>query len=71
MQNVGEQQFLVLLLVIETDLDNWHQRVEFLRGADQCGDRGIDMGAVVGDFGSAGRVIRPRSGRAWRGPAAT
>ena len=58
MQNVGEQQFLVLLLVIETDLDDRDQRSIFRR-LDQRGHGGIDVRAVFGNFGGVGPGDQP------------
>ena len=70
MQNVGEQQFLVLLLVIETDLDDRHQCLEIVRGSNQRRHRGIDVSAIFGNFGGVGpgdeaalRARLPRSRR--------
>ena len=51
-QDVGQQQFLMLLLVMQSD---FHDRRDALkrgvvRVLDQRGDRGIDMRAVGGDL---------------------
>ena len=57
-QDVGEQQFLVLLLVMQADLQNF-EHARGIRGrhiGDQPLDRGIDMGAIGGDVGA----VRPR-----------
>ena len=71
-QDVGEQQFLMLLFVMEAEFD---QRRDFgLVGVrrDEGAHRFIDMGAVFGDLGGAdGRVSSPRAGRGWRGPTAS
>ena len=69
-QDVGDQQFLVLLLVVQAELDERgggrrrgrqvirHRRVDMARGS-----------AVTG--GPRGRVSRPRCGRGWRAPTAS
>ena len=62
MQDIGEQQFLMLLLVLQADLDDRRQIVEIFRVCDQLRDRRIDMGAIVGDFGHR----RPRDQAALR-----
>ena len=51
MQDVGEQQFLVLLLVMQADLQNreYALRVRRRHLLDQPLDRRIDMGAIAGD----------------------
>ena len=50
-QDIGEQQFLVLLLVMQADLENFEHALRFRRrhGFDQPLDRLIDMGAIAGD----------------------
>ena len=73
-QDVGEHQFLMLLLVVEPDLDQRHQPCErrFVSGLEEFHDRGVDMPAIGGDFdGAEGRVRWPRWWRACRGPALT
>ena len=52
MQDVGDQQFLMLLFVIETDFENLKDArgVGFRHVLDQPLDRGIDMRAIAGDF---------------------
>jgi hypothetical protein len=62
MQNIGEQQFLVLLLVIESDFDNRNELPKVFARFDQCRHRVIDMGAIRGDFGCS----RPRDQTALR-----
>ncbi len=70
MQNIGEQQFLVLLLVIEPDLDDRNEFGEIGRGFDQLRHRAIDMRAISGDLGRARprhqAALRPRGARAGR-----
>ena len=63
-QDVGEHQFLMLLLVMQADLDDRHDLVERRRvGAlDQPLHRRIDMGAIGGDL----RDVRPRDQAALR-----
>ena len=63
MQDVGQQQFLMLLLVMQSDLDDRRDARErgIVRALDQRRDRGIDMRAVSGDLAarpgaSAGRA---------------
>ena len=56
-QDIGEQQFLVLLLVMQADLQNREdaRRVRRRHLLDQPLDRRIDMGAIAGDV----RAVRP------------
>ena len=63
-QDVGEQQFLVLLLVIEADLDDRDAAsAKSVRAISiSARDRGVDMSAIGGDFGGA----RPRDQAALR-----
>ena len=51
-QNVGHQQFLVLLFVMQPDLENLEhaRRVRRRHGLDQPLDGFIDMGAIAGDI---------------------
>ena len=58
------QQFLMLLLVMQTDFENSEHARGLRRrhGLDQPFDRGIDMGAIAGDF----RAVRPRDQAALR-----
>ena len=58
MQDVGEQQFLMLLLVMEADLEDAHdvRQLRALGGGDQALDRRIDMRAVGRDL----LAVRPR-----------
>ena len=69
MQDVGEHQLLVLLLVIEADLDEGrHARKGLGVGAvDETQHRGVDMGAIVADLGDGGAgdqpALRPRMPR--------
>ena len=55
-QDVGQHQFLMLLLVIEADLDQRRDRRErVLTGlVEEFHHRGVDMPAVGGDFLGAG-----------------
>ena len=48
MQDVGEQQFLMLLLVMQADFENGKHARRIRRGTvvDQPLDRGIDMRAI-------------------------
>ena len=46
MQDVGQHQFLMLLLVIEPDLDDRDDRFDVPYGFDQRRHRVIDMGAI-------------------------
>ncbi len=63
-QDVGEQQFLVLLLVMQADLqDREHAHgIGHRHLGDQPFDRGIDVSAIAGDVGG----IRPRDQPALR-----
>ena len=61
-QNIGEQQFLMLLLVLQPDLDDRPELVEILRGRDQFRHRVIDMRAIGRDL----RNTRPRDQAALR-----
>ena len=66
-EDVGEHQFLMLLLVMQSDLDDRGHRFEIVRGLDQRGHRRVDMGAVGGRLNDT----RPRyQGRAAAAPAA-
>ena len=51
-QNVGDQQFLVLLLVMQADFENLEhaRRVRRRHGLDQPLDRLVDMGTIAGDI---------------------
>ena len=51
MQDVGEDQLLMLLLVMETDLENPQRLRALVLGntGDEALNRGIDMSPVVGD----------------------
>ena len=62
-QDIGQQQFLMLLLVIEPDLDD-RDRADRRSSVDvdQLRHRGIDMGAVGRDL----RSVRPRDQAALR-----
>ena len=66
-QNVGQQQLLMLLLVIEPDLDDRNEPAEIARGFDQRRHRLVDMGAIGGDLGGARTrhqaALRPRLAR--------
>ena len=55
-QDVGEHQFLMLLLVVQPDLDQWRQSAElvFASLAEEFDDRGIDMAAIGADLVGAG-----------------
>jgi len=56
-QDVGQQQFLVLLLVVAAQLD---ERQCFGGGVgQQVGQRGVHMGAVGLDLGEAGAAQQP------------
>ena len=46
MQNISEQKLLVLLLVIQSDLDNRNELGEFGHGLDQSDNRIIDIRAI-------------------------
>ena len=63
-QDVGEQQFLVLLLVMQADLQDREHAPGIGRRhlVDQPLDRRIDMGAIAGDVGG----VRPRDQPALR-----
>ena len=63
-QDVGQQQFLMLLLVMQTDFENFKhaRRVRVRNIGDQLLDRGIDMGAIAGDI----FVVRARDQAALR-----
>ena len=52
MQDVGQHQFLMLLLVIEPDLDQRHQSGEgvLIGRLEEFHHRGVDMAAIGGDF---------------------
>ena len=52
MQDVGQQQFLMLLLVIEPDLDD-RERLSKSFGEVIRLDGGIDMGAICVNFGAS------------------
>ncbi len=62
MQNIGEQQFLVLLLVLKPDLDDRYQLIEILRRLDEVRCRRIDMRAIGSDLSGS----RPRDQAALR-----
>ena len=51
-QDVGDQQFLVLLFVMQADLENleYARRVRRRHGLDQPLDRLVDMGTIAGDI---------------------
>jgi len=72
-QDVGQHQFLMLLLVVEADLQKRHQACK--RGlvslVEKFYDGGVDVAAVGGDFLGAGAGEEAALGRAWRGPAPT
>jgi hypothetical protein len=72
-QDVGQHQFLMLLLVVEADLDQRRELGEaLLAGGLEEPDHGsVDMPAIGGDFIRARRVRWPRWWRACRGPAVT
>ncbi len=63
-QDVGEQQFLVLLLVMQADFEDREHALRFLRRhlLDQPLDRRIDMRAIAGDV----LAVRPRDQAALR-----
>ena len=61
-QNIGKQQFLMLLLVLQPDFDNWPKLIKIPRGRDQVRHRVIDMRAIGRDL----RSIRPRDQTALR-----
>ena len=72
MQDIGPEQFLMLLLVMQADLDNRRDlaRARFVGAADQRRHRGIDMRAIGRDIGGgrpgdqpALRTRMPRSRR--------
>ena len=52
MQDVGQHQFLMLLLVVEADLDQRHELGEALLagGLEELDHGGVDMPAIGGDF---------------------
>ena len=52
MQDVGDDQFLMLLLVIEADLDDRSEPRQFgvARRLDQLVHRGVDMRAIGRDL---------------------
>ena len=52
MQDVGQQQFLVLLLMMQSDLDNRCDAIErgIVRTLDQRSDRRVDMRAIPRDL---------------------
>ena len=52
MQDIGEHQFLMLLLVIEPDLDQRRQLLQrgFVGGLEEFDHRRIDMAAIGGDL---------------------
>jgi hypothetical protein len=55
-EDIGEHQFLMLLLVMQSDLDDRGHRFEIVRGLDQRGHGRVDVGAVRGRFNDT----RPR-----------
>ena len=64
MQDIGEQQFLVLLLVMQADLKNREHALRISRRhlLDQPLDRGIDIGAIARHV----FAVRPRDQAALR-----
>ena len=56
MQDVGQHELLVLLLMVEADLHERRQRGQgfVVRFMEEFHDRGIDMPAIGGDFLGAG-----------------
>ena len=53
-QDVGNQQFLMLLFVIEADLDDGSDVRKIVGRFDQFHHGGVDMGAIAGDLGGVG-----------------
>src|SRR4029078_4499435 len=49
-ENIGQHQLLMLLLVMQSDLHDRYDSLEYrlIRALQQFGDRGIDMGAIGG-----------------------
>ena len=70
MQQVGEDQFLVLLFVLQPQRDQGFGRGIQRRG-QQRKHRRIHMGAIRRDLPAEGRDSNPRCGRAWRAPTAS
>ena len=66
MQDIGDQQFLVLLLMIEAELDQRNDLRKFgFRGlVEQAFNRRIDVRPIGRDRSELGRVSMPRIGRA-------
>ena len=64
MQDIGDEQFLMLLLVMQADFDNFENARGFRRRhlLDQPLDRRVDMGAIGGDV----LAVRPRDQAALR-----
>ena len=52
MQDVGQHQLLMLLLVVEADFDQWRNRGQLVVTGftEELHDRGIDVAAIGGDF---------------------
>ena len=72
-QDVGQHQFLMLLLMVEAD---FHQRCDRRQGVciglvKELHHGGVDMPAVGGDFVGAGAGQMAALVRACRGPALT
>ena len=57
MQYIGQHQFLMLLLVVEADFDQWRDRLQgVLAGLmKEFHHRRVDVPAVGGDFSALGR----------------
>jgi len=68
-QDVGQHQLLMLLLMVQADLDDRQQLGEGLRirPLKQALDRRVDMGTKRGDFGGVRARNQPRCGRACAG----
>ncbi len=64
MQDIGEKELLVLLLMIQTDLDDRNKLAQVLGRFNQRTDRGIDVRAIRANFGSSRpgdqTALRPR-----------
>ena len=52
MQYIGQQQFLMLLLMMQSDLDNRCDAINrgVIGAFDQCSDEPVDMRAISGDL---------------------
>ena len=69
MQRIGQQQLLMLLLVLRPELDKQLDRRRWVR--QQTGDRRVHMLAIGGHRAVDGRVSNPRLGLGCRAPTAS